>query len=135
MKEAFSMLEVVVTVMIIGIFTAIATEFIPNNSLLENSSYILYKIKETQAKALLNQDKENCITLNNKIYDTSKNHQITIESSLFNKKLCFDSEGKPFENNLSAENMIKKPVTIKIKKQKEEKDLILMPFSGLVVIK
>ncbi|GEM_PF-3880856 len=135
MKEAFSMLEVVVTVMIIGIFTAIATEFIPNNSLLENTSYILYKIKETQAKALLNQDKGNCIILDNKIYDKSKNHQITIESSLLNKKLCFDSEGKPFEDNLSVENMIKKPVTIKIKKQKEEKDLILMPFSGLVVIK
>ncbi len=135
MKKAFSMLEVVVTVMIIGIFTAIATEFIPNNSLLENTSYILYKIKETQAKALLNQENENCIILDDKISDKSKNHQITIESSLLNKKLCFDSEGKPFENNLSIENMIKKPVTIKIKNQNEEKDLILMPFSGLVVIK
>ena len=129
------MLEVVVTVMIIGIFTAIATEFIPNNSLLENTSYILYKIKETQAKALLNKENENCIILNDKISDKSKNHQITIESSLLNKKLCFDSEGKPFEDNLSIENMIKKPVTIKIKNQNEEKDLILMPFSGLVVIK
>ncbi len=135
MKEAFSMLEVVVTVMIIGIFTAIATEFIPNNALLENTSYLLYKIKETQAKALLNQDTKNCIILDKKIYETSKNNPIIIESSLKNKKLCFDSEGKPFEENLSTENIIKKPVTIKIKHKKEEKDLTIMPFSGLVVIK
>ncbi len=138
MKEAFSMLEVVITVMIIGVMIAVGTELIPNTSLSKDTSFILYKIKETQTNALLNQNKTNCINLDKKNYPLSldKKTQILIEGNLLKKKkLCFDSEGKPFDENLSIANLIKKPIFIKLKNNKEFKELIIMPFSGTVIVK
>jgi len=138
MKEAFSMLEVIITVMIISVMIAVGTELIPNTSLSKDTSFILYKIKETQTNALLNQNKKNCISLDKKNYPLSidKETQILIEGNLLKKKkLCFDDEGKPFDENLSIANLIKKPIFIKLKNNKEFKELIIMPFSGTVIVK
>ncbi|NPA81370.1 MAG: prepilin-type N-terminal cleavage/methylation domain-containing protein [Epsilonproteobacteria bacterium] len=146
MRKAFSVLEVVVTIMIVGIIAVIAKEVIPDTVLSKDTSYLFYKIKETQAKALLNEKKENCLTLDSEILNESskgaKNNLfnkdtkiVILNNTLKDKKLCFDNEGKPFTKEDSKKKLIKNPLIVRVINKEEQKELVIMPFSGLVVIR
>jgi len=124
------MLEVVVTIMIVGILAAIAREIIPDMTLLKETSYLLTRIKETQSDAILEEESK-CLDMKNSA--VKKSILKVKDGSL--KSLCFDEEGKPYENNTSTAQLVKKPLSISLTYKKEKKEIVVMPYSGLVTIR
>ena len=154
MKKAFSMLEIVIVIMIIGVLAAISKEIIPDTTLLKDTSYLFSKLKEAQSNALLGESAKNCIDLNISKSDSIKKEEMTSKNpkkyffdkktkiSIFgnvlkseDKRLCFDENGRPYDSKIDLKYMIKKPFSIKVSYQKENKEMVIMPYSGFITIK
>ncbi len=133
MRKAFTMLEIVVTIMIVGILAVIAKEVIPDVTLIKDTSYILSKIKETQSEAIL-EEGEKCFDIKSSTNKLNKQTIVLIKDSSLSS-LCFDEEGKPYEDNISMAKLMKKPLFINITYKKEKKDIVVMPYSGLVSVR
>ncbi len=127
------MLEIVITVIIVGILAAIAKEIVPDLTLVKDTSRMLSKIKETQSEAIL-EEGEKCLDIKDFSKDLNELTAVTIEDSSLNF-LCFDEEGRPYEDNVSMSNLMKKPLYIKLTYKKEKKGIVVMPYSGLVTVR
>ncbi len=149
MKSAFSMIELIFIIVIIGILGATMQMNMPDNRLFSDINFITQKIKSKQIYALSydNFDYENsqfiddstCITisrdfLNEDERNSSKANPYQISSyttlSIGDENLCFDNLGRVYKLN----NLLKLPIELNITYKNKTKTVNIMPLSGSVVV-
>jgi len=157
MKRAFSIIELIFTIVVIAILASSARMILPDTVLHSDSNFILQKIREIKMQALLydhaipgdeswrEKDYNNtCITfskdyLNNleKNTNSAQKHRLnrhTVISATV-PKICFDHEGHPYKNSYKLNNFLKMPIELNITYKKRIKQVLIMPFSGGVIVK
>lgn len=116
MKKAFTLIELIFVIVIIGIIAGVGFSMISPQYNLRDGEFLLLKIKQAKFKAMNYEGQKNstCIALtreslnNNEKNDTKnqspyKFHSI-VNSSVNN--LCFDSQGRPHNgNSYNGENV------------------------------
>jgi len=148
MKKAFSMIELIFIIIILGVLGATIKMNMPDNRLLSDRNFILQKIKEKQMYALSydNFDYKNskfidgrtCIAINrdsiNSIEKKSKKTKRYLISSKTtispdDLNICFDNFGRPYKLN----NFLKMPIELNISYKSKIKTVNIMPYSGQII--
>ncbi len=147
--SAFSMVELIFVILLIGILAYIGGNFLPDNKLLNDTNFLIMKIKEAQKNALLydtggflkpwsQTDASTCIDLNiTKLehLDSKAQKPYRFSSQLSvdgNSTLCFDSFGRPYQ----SEHILLKNLDMNLTyRQNEYKSISVAPLSGYVIIK
>ncbi len=151
------MIELIFVIVIIGILAGAIKMAMPDTKGYSDTDFILQKIDKTRMQALLtdhtvlgdeswrsHEYNDTCITLS-KIYlnnmgknRNSPNHyhlspRTTLSSSA--DKVCFDYLGRPYKNDYTLNNFLKMPIELNITYKEKTKQVLIMPYSGGVVVK
>ena len=129
MMKAFSMVELIFVIVLLGILASIGGNLLPDNRLLQYTNEVTMKIKETQKNAIGNDangfgtpwsvdDNSTCITLDNSLH---------VEGTI---RVCFDEYGRPYESEQLLDNSIDINVTYNGKTKK----ISVLPLSGYVTL-
>ena len=133
MKKAFSMVELIFVIVLLGILASIGGNLLPDNRLLQYTNETSMKIKETQRNAIGND-------INGFETPWSKESNSTcIRSSDFehavidgNIALCFDEFGRPYQPS-PQERLLLHEVNVTVE-YKDNRVLSVQPMSGYVII-
>ncbi len=150
MKKAFTLVELIFVIVILGILSGAAVMSIPDNRLLTDINFITMKIKEKQMDAFIydNYDfndiswrdnfyEKTCIdTANIKSDEKSSKsaRKYQMKSTLSTKKICFDTLGRPYLNNYKLNNLIQTPILLDIEYKNTKRKIKIMPYSGSIMI-
>ncbi len=148
MKHAFSMIELIFIIIVLGILGSMMKMNMPDNKLLGDTNFIIQKIKKQQIYALSYDnfnykskqfiDNTTCIFINkNSINVNEKNsaksspYKISTQTTITPNDLniCFDNLGRPFNVN----NFTNMPIVFNISYKDNTKAIKIMPFSGNIV--
>jgi prepilin-type N-terminal cleavage/methylation domain-containing protein len=155
MRKAFSMIELIFVIVLLGIMAKIGVSFIPDNKLLSDTHYIAMKIKEAQKNAIgydtfsfgqteywkmpVTYSKDfnlTCIDVNETFLEALSDYRFTKQEIIpvkpLDKKFCFDSYGRPFG---SSEQLLLKNVDINVSYNNKTNTISVLPMSGYVIIK
>ncbi len=148
-RTAFSMVELIFVILLVGILAYIGGNFLPDNRLLNDTSFLTMKIKETQKNALgfdatgfskpwSKTDTLVCIELNTTKLEkndshTQKPHRFNSVLNVDgNSTLCFDNLGRPYQ----SERLLLKSLDMNLTyKSNSYKSISVAPISGYVIIK
>ena len=147
MKKAFSMIELIFVIILIGILAYISSGFIPDNKLLNDTNYILMKIKEKQKDAIgydingfsepwSKEESSICIkiskeALENLDKNSSKPHVFYSEISVDgNSTICFDEYGRVYQEHKLLNSRVDINVTYGAKTGK----ISVLPYNGYVTL-
>ncbi len=148
-NSAFTMVELIFVIVVIGILAYTGSNFMPDNRLSNDTKFILSKIREKQKNAIgydsvnfgENPWKEmdnntTCITFNKTVLeneDKRAQKPYIISSNIVSTydKVCFDSMGRPY---CQSEHLLLKVIDINITKGSRTRRLQLFPMSGYVTI-
>ena len=146
--KAFSLIELILVIVIMGTLTFSAFEFIPDNTLISDKEMLKLKIVQKKSNALgykkIGFDDYICITvdknsLNNEDKDSSEKVHYKFKSDisikgLSGKKLCFDSFGRVYDDEVDNDlnNLINNVVIIKLKYKNDEKNITIYPLMGAI---
>jgi len=144
------MIELIYVIVIIGILATGATMAMPDNRLYSDTNLIIQKIKQKQMQALRYDnfnymtgsfiDDTTCIYINKNSINAdekksakAKPYQISSKTTISPNDLniCFDTLGRPFNVN----NFLKMPIELNITYKKRTKQVLIMPFSGGMIVK
>ncbi|NOX16359.1 MAG: hypothetical protein GXP61_10135 [Epsilonproteobacteria bacterium] len=145
---AFSMVELIFVIILVGILSYIGSGFLPDNRLLNDTNFLTMKIKETQKNAIsydINAFSKpwsktsdfTCIDLNTtnleqKDSHSQKPHEFSSTLSVDgNKTLCFDSYGRPYQ----SERLLLKNLDMNLTYKDQHKSISVLRVSGYVIIK
>jgi prepilin-type N-terminal cleavage/methylation domain-containing protein len=150
MKKAFTLVEIIFVIIILGILSAGAIMSIPDNRRYSDIHFITNTIKATQMHAMRydhydfsnptwrdNFYASTCIdTANIKIQEeNSKSARVyQLRSTITAAKICFDSLGRPYKDNYRLNNLLKTPILLDIKYKNSVRKIKIMPFSGSIMI-
>jgi Tfp pilus assembly protein PilE len=157
MRKAFSMIELIFIVIIIGILASAVQMSMPDPKLYSDSDYIIQKISQTRMQALLYDHavlgdeqwregdyNDTCIKLNkdylnnlDKKTNNPKKYSISSRTTLSAsvEKVCFDYLGRPYKNDYKLNNFLKMPIELNITYKQKRKQVLIMPFSGGVIVR
>jgi len=145
--KAFTLIELIFAIVIMGILTFIGLEYIPDNTLVDNTQELKNLINEKETFALgyeANMSDENdknkvCITFNKNYLNNEENtsrikyfFKADISSNV--QTVCFDKFGRPFKNYIDNEdkNLLDENVKITLKYKNKEKFIIIHKQTGYV---
>lgn len=155
-KKAFSMVELIFIIVVLGILAKVGSGFIPDNRLLNDTNYILMKVREQQKNAIgydtfffgdsqywkipvrYSADFNQTCVESTKVFferlDHDKSYVITalIEN---NSTWCFDNLGRPYTNILGTDQLLLKSVDINVSYNNKFNTISVLPMSGYVIIK
>ncbi len=147
-KKAFSMIELIFIIIVLGILATTMKMNMPDNRLLLDINFITQKIKTKQIYALSYDnfdyqaktfnDAKTCIYIDKDALNLDEKNisklspyqirsKITIDSN--DNNICFDNLGRPFNVN----NFINMPISFNISYKDRNKTIKIMPFSGCIV--
>ena len=145
--RAFSLIELIFTIAIMGILTIVGLSFLPNETPLSDAE-ILKKIiltKKTNALGykVFSENNDTCLRITQDYINSEENQSkvkyrfkstISVNGLNSNSLLCFDYLGRPYngvvEKNLS--NILNNNVIITLNYHNKEMNLTLLPISGFV---
>ncbi len=145
--KAFSLIELIFVIVIIGILSIIAVPFIPDYTLNDDAKSLinLINLKEStamgyEANTKDSKDKKNvCITFTqdslNKEENSSKiKYFFKSDISSNYQTVCFDKFGRVFKNYIDDEdrNLLHKNVTITLQYKKKNKIVTIHKITGFV---
>jgi Tfp pilus assembly protein PilE len=160
MKKAWTLIELIFIILIVGFLSIGAINSIPDNTLLNNTNFVYNKILEKKANAIafeadMSKEEENrrvCITFtNNAIKNDEKfskvkfnlSNRVTVSarnSTTSISTICFDYLGRPYAGdvNLSSfDNLLHNEVNVSVNYNVDdtEKNITIYPMTGYVEIK
>lgn len=156
MKKAFSMVELIFIIVLMGILAKVGSSFMPDNKLLNDTNYISMKIKEAQKNAIgydtfvfgqtpywniplrYSSDFNRTCIESTKLFleamDNDRSYKLTAKVDN-NRTICFDNIGRPFQENLPASQLIHQHIDINISYNNKINTISVLPLSGYVIIK
>ncbi|WP_024787667.1 MULTISPECIES: type II secretion system protein [unclassified Lebetimonas] len=144
--RAFSLIELIFVLVIMGILSFVGMQFIPNETPLSDSEILkkLILTKKTNALGykIFGENNETCIKLTKNDINSEENasrvkyrfkSDIQV-SGLSGDLLCFDYMGRPYDGGVDEKltHLLKNFVTITLNYKNKEKNLTLYPVSGYV---
>ncbi len=151
---AFTMVELVFIIVLMGLLTKIASSYMPDNRLLNDTHYISMKIKEQQKNAIgydtfqfgsnqywsiptrYSQDFNLTCIDSNATYleslDREKSYKFTLTFDN-NITICFDSLGRPY-GGVPAQLFLS-DTDINVTYNSIKSRISVLPYSGYVIIK
>ena len=152
--KAFSLIELIFVIVIMGILTFTGLQYIPDEKLTTYTQMLKAKILEKKSNALgyryTGENNLTCITFdknwltldenNSKIkYDFNKTYITTIKAVDKNNnninRVCFDYLGRPYNGNVdnNLTKMIHTNIIISLKNEKnKEENITVYPISGVI---
>ncbi len=145
--KAFSLIELIFVIVIMGVLSFIAVSYIPDNTLSDNTKALknLIKLKETYALGYEanmsdeNDKKKVCITFDKNYINNEENSskiRYYIKSNINSdvRIVCFDKFGRPFENSvdINDKNLLHKNVIITLKYKNKDKKITIYQTTGYV---
>ena len=145
--RAFSLIELIFIIAIMGILTVVGLSFLPNETPLSDTQ-VLKKIiltKKTNALGykVFTENNDTCLRITQDYINSEENQSkvkykfkssISVNGLNSDNLLCFDYLGRPYdgvvEENLS--NILDKNVTITLTYHNREINLTLFPISGYI---
>jgi Tfp pilus assembly protein FimT len=152
MRKAFSMVELIFIIVLMGILAKVGSGFIPDNKLLNDTNYISMKIKEAQKNAIgydtfrfgqtsywvtptqyAKDFNLTCIESTKQFLENVDGNQSYILTAKIdnNVTFCFDSIGRPYDKNTT----LKKNVDVIVRYNNKTNTISVLPMSGYVIIK
>jgi prepilin-type N-terminal cleavage/methylation domain-containing protein len=150
--RAFTLIELIFVIIIVGILSIGAINAIPDNTLINNTNYIYNKILEKKANSIefmanmQNDDekREVCITFNKnwlKNDETNAKVKFNISKRVVLKSdvdtICFDYLGRPYDGLVDLEtfdNLLHKDVNVSIKYHNKQKIITIYHMTGDIEI-
>ncbi|RUM55465.1 MAG: hypothetical protein DSY40_03955 [Nautilia sp.] len=151
--KAWTLIELIFVILIVGLISIIGVNSIPDNTLLNNSKFLYNKILEKKSNAIafeadMNNSEENrsvCITFTKEWIQNDENYskvkfnfsnRINITST--NSTICFDYLGRPYAGAVDLDrfsNLLHNEVNVSLDYDNKEKNITIYPISGYVEIR
>ncbi|MDD3344242.1 MAG: type II secretion system protein [Sulfurospirillaceae bacterium] len=149
MQRAFSLVELIFVIVVMGILARIASNYMPDNRLTNDTHYIAMQIKHIQKNAIgyeayrfgqsqywdINNSDNNatCVVLSTSILEglDKKGYSLSSTITANQPKFCFDSIGRPYTNN----QLLSTKVDINVTYNNKNNTISVLPYSGYVIIK
>ena len=152
-KQAFTLIELIFVIVIMGIMAGIASSAFKTNYLLDDTNFIALKIKNAQFLGIGHEhlnfdgtssgfdDKSGCIDIKKSELDeeaTNKNEinyaiHSSLSGSLNDTKICFDSKGRPHEDDFNG-TLLTSSKTLTLEYSNEDRNITIEPITGYVII-
>jgi len=146
--RAFTLIEMIFVLIIIGILSFIAIGFIPDNTLTDNTKALKNLINEKKSFALgyeanmsdPDDKKKVCITFDKAILNSEENNsrvkyffKVDDINSTVNT-ICFDRFGRMYKNSIDSKNsnLLHENVKITLKYKNKTKNIIIHKITGFV---
>ncbi len=149
--KAFTLLELIFVIVIMGVLTFVGFEYIPNNTLDMDTKVVAQKILNKKSNALgyyyTGKNNLTCITfskdeLNKDENITSKTnvekYKFKSDISVYGLKngntVCFDEIGRVFDGEVddNLTNLLHNYIIIKLNFRNEERNITLYPLTGAI---
>ena len=146
--RAFTLIELIFVIVIMGILTFSVLEFIPDNTLISDKDMLKLKIMQKKSNALgykkIGFDDYICITfekdyLNEEDKNSSEKVHYIFKSDisvygLNGNRLCFDSFGRIYDGeiDITLENLINNVIIIRLTYKNDEKNITIYPLMGAI---
>jgi len=144
--RAFSLIELIFVMVIMGVMTFVGLRFIPNETLTSDTQMLKQKILEKKSNALgysVSESNLTCIvfdrdwlneddnTSSQKVHYVFKS-DISVVSGLNSDKICFDTLGRVYDSSVDEQltNLVHTNIIIKLKYNKREKNITIYPITG-----
>ncbi|MEA1982070.1 MAG: type II secretion system protein [Campylobacterota bacterium] len=156
MKNAFTLIELVFVILLIGIMVAVGSSAFKPKYLQDDTNFIVAKIKEAQFLGIgyehlkfggdsVGPDyKTGCIYFKdtNLSEGASSSNQITYkihieldeDSDLYEQTICFDSKGRPHEDDFNG-TILEEQKVLKLTYSNQSTEIVIEPITGYVIIK
>lgn len=154
LRSAFSMVELIFVMVIIGILAAAGTFYFRPNILQMDVDFVLSKIKETRFKGI-GYNKYNfgsyisnevgCINLSTDGFkNMAENYKFKSEVTSSVETLCFDYFGRPHRdrndsgdldnNETRLDTLLHAPLEIKLSYNGRSRTIVVLPMSGFATV-
>ncbi|MDD2383684.1 MAG: type II secretion system protein [Sulfurospirillaceae bacterium] len=148
-RRAFSMVELIFVIVIMGILAKVASSYMPDNKLLNDTNFVIQMIKKTQHKAMGYENyvfgktqfwddntsdfNRTCIAFNTFFLQNmdTKNYNFDALLTPESPSLCFDSDGRPYR----LQGLLFQKVDINVTFNNKTNTISVLPYSGYVIIK
>lgn len=149
-KKAFTLIELIFVIVIIGIMAGVASTSFKTNYLLDDTNFIVAKIKEAQFLGIgyehldfggnsLGVDfNSGCIDINNTVLEESATNANEVDYKLHVDDfdygiICFDSKGRPHNNDFDG-TLLTTQKKFTFKYADKEREIIIEPITGYIII-
>jgi len=150
--RAFTLLELIFVIVIMGVMTAIGTSAFTPKYLVNDVNFIQSKIKEAQFRGIgyehnsfaseqSTPDYENgCIDIEKSVlHETPKDKEslaYTLHIDSFDYgDICFDFKGRPHRGDFTKNSLIKEKFTLIFTYNTKQRTIIIEPITGYVIIR
>ncbi len=150
-RSAFTLLELIFVIVIIGILAKIGMESIRTDYLLNDANFIAMKLQGARYRGIgydhrwgKDQDVSHaCVTLTTAALEESATEglshyrlHVTLGGELAGKTVCFDRLGEAHEDGSFASTPLKEQKVLIMQDDKgRRREIVLLPKSGYVIIK
>ena len=150
--RAFSLIELIFVIVIMGILTFMGLQFIPNETLTADTQILKQKIFQKKSNALgyryVGEQNSTCITFtkewlnsdeNSSNENVAKRYEFKFDSINVNglnngNTICFDYLGRPFDGDVEKNltNLLHNEVNVTLSYRNKDENFTIYPISGCV---
>lgn len=150
MKKAFTLVELIFIIVIIGILAGVASSVFKSDYLSNDADFILAKIKQAQYKGIgyehngfgtqsaVADYNNGCINLEKiSLQESSTDGKLTyaLHVDAFDAgTICFDSKGRPHNSDFRSVNLLNDKKVITLSYNGETKNIFILATSGFAII-